>query len=103
MFYCIARIGCSPPLFLRSLVTKGVVVPKGCPGCADADGIPCKRFKVPIGEGGYGDIMVIETRWMVVEICLFVSKEPLINPENGGVGARIPSFYQYSQGYMRGG
>ena len=43
----------------------------------------------PIGEGGYGDIMVIETRWMVVEICLFVSKEPLINPENGGSGAGI--------------
>ena len=33
--------------------------------------------------------MVIETRWMVVEICLFVSKEPLINPENGGSGAGI--------------
>ena len=26
---------------------------------------------------------------MVVEICLFVSKEPLINPENGGSGAGI--------------
>ena len=51
--------------------------------------MPCKCIKVPIGEGGYGDIMVIETRWMVVEICLFVSKEPLINPENGGSGAGI--------------
>ena len=40
-------------------------------------------------RGGYGDIMVIETRWMVVEICLFVSNEPLINPENGGSGAGI--------------
>jgi hypothetical protein len=58
---------------------------------------------MPIGEGGYGDITVIETRWMVVEICLFVSMEPLINPENGGFDARIPGFYQYSQVYMRGG
>jgi hypothetical protein len=51
--------------------------------------MPCRCSEEPIGEGGYGDIMVIETRWMVVEICLFVSKEPLINPENGGSGAGI--------------
>jgi hypothetical protein len=29
---------------------------------------------------------------MVVEICLFVSKEPLINPENGGLVAGFLAF-----------
>ena len=43
----------------------------------------------PVREGGYGDI---ETRWMVGEICLFVSNEPLIKVENGGLVPGFPAF-----------
>ena len=52
----------------------------------------------PVGEGGYGSI---ETRWMVGEICLFVSNEPLIKVENGGL---VPGFLAFTNILkMRGG